>query len=170
MKVRPADVQEALDRFPGCFLAYGSLLGAVRDGGLIPWDLDLDIAYLAENAPPRPQHCYRIAQINSFTRSYGVNEPNYGVMVGKTKVGVQILSAGPDGYRYHTRLAGQLVRVPSEYVETFHTIDFVDREVLVPDQPERWLDWHYGQWRTPDEAYEKSDVWDRRRAEWLIRR
>jgi hypothetical protein len=32
-------------------LAYGSLLGAVRDGDIIPWDYDLDFIVRAEDAP-----------------------------------------------------------------------------------------------------------------------
>ncbi len=67
------------------FLAYGSLLGAIRDGGLIPWDYDIDVeiaiddrdkllvvlqnqlnadfyyAYL-DNTPKYPAYCIRVGK------------------------------------------------------------------------------------------------------------
>lgn len=49
-------VQELLDELDrvcrahglSYFLAYGTLLGAVRDGGIIPWDVDADVWVLGE--------------------------------------------------------------------------------------------------------------------------
>ena len=51
MKSIELEIADEIDRMcrehgVGYFLAYGSLLGAARHGGFIPWDDDMDIAML----------------------------------------------------------------------------------------------------------------------------
>ena len=84
MKAIQLELMDELDRV--CreqdiryFLGYGSLLGAVRHGGFIPWDDDMDVVMLrSENVCSRDStggnraigsRLLRTAMANRYTRS-----------------------------------------------------------------------------------------------------
>jgi SAM-dependent methyltransferase len=142
------------------FLAYGTLLGAVRDGRLIGHDSDADLGYVSEHEHPvdviresfRVQRAltdagYRITRYSALAFKVDVVESD-GVVRGLDVFGGFMR----DG-RLH--LMGE-IRTPfkREWVTPLGTASLEGREFPVPADTDRFLTATYGRsWRVPDPAF-----------------
>ena len=142
------------------YLAYGCLLGAVRDGHMIGHDSDVDLAYLSRFT--HPFDIIREARkAERRIRSLGwkvirFSAANFKVVVplpsGKT-AGVDVFGSFHVGDHFHVtgNLRGHLDRAS---LVPFSTVTLEGVEFPAPADPEAWLAMTYGPtWRTPDPSF-----------------
>jgi SAM-dependent methyltransferase len=168
-------VVEALDfmadRGHDAFLAYGNLLGAVRDGALIGHDDDADIAYLARATHPfdiiveslRIEREFRRAGW-STTRMSGGTFKLWARLPDGLKIGIDVFTAFYYGDRLHV-MPYVAERLPRQAVLPLSRVVLEGRELAAPAQPETLLEATYGPgWRVPDPSFKyEPPRWLRRR-------
>lgn len=142
------------------FLAYGSLLGAVRDGALIGHDSDADLGYVSRCTTPVDviRESFRIQR--ALVRS-GLTVVRY------SGGGLKVIVREADGSRRgldvftgflddgHLVLMGE-IREPfrEEWIWPLGTATLEGREFPVPAAPEHLLAATYGPgWKVPDPAF-----------------
>jgi hypothetical protein len=145
------------------FLAYGTLLGAVRNGGLIGHDSDADLGYVSRHHHPvdairesfQIQRAlvdlgYRIVRYSALAFKVEVEEGD-GVVRGLDVFGGFLM----DGYLH---LMGE-IREPfrEEWIFPLGTTVLEGRTFPAPADTDRFLRATYGAtWRTPDPAFHFS--------------
>ncbi len=159
------------------FLAYGNLLGAVRDGRLIGHDNDADIALLSRGSHPFDVMLESFEVERAFAqagwstlRMSGADFKLLTTMPDGTQVGIDVFSAFHlDGVLHLLpTVAGDL---PREALLPTRPVTLEGRELPGPAGPEALLETTYGPgWRTPDPAFKyEPPRWLRRRMSGLFR-
>jgi SAM-dependent methyltransferase len=158
------------------FLAFGALLGAVRDGHFIPHDSDADVAYLSRHRTP-----VEVAR-ESFELERVMIRAGYWTWrfsAGDFKV----IVPDPEGGRAIDVFAGFVVDGTFYLMPEVHAKDFDEsvilplgevelegRRFVAPADPEALLAITYGpHWRIPDPSFKfETPHWVRRRLDgWL---
>ena len=161
-------IEQVLGELRACgieaFLAYGSLLGAVREGGLIGHDNDADLGYVSTHDHPAE------AVAESFRLQRALVERGLPV-TRYSGMGIRVDVTEPDGgTRGLDVFSGFMREVDGtdqlflmgevgtpfrrEWVWPLSEVTFEGRTFPAPAQPERLLEAMYGPtWRTPDPAY-----------------
>jgi len=141
------------------FVAYGTLLGAVRDGDFIGHDSDADIGYVSPHASPADV-VRESFDLQRSLQAMGYTVQRYSGLGLKVIVQERDGSRGLDvfgGFQRDGRLylmgeVGHPFRDEWLYPRTTATL--AGRSVPVPAQPEHLLEAMYGEgWRVPDPAY-----------------
>lgn len=143
------------------FLAFGSLLGAVREGKLIGHDVDVDLGYFSRHEHPADviREGFRIERVLR-SRGYEPVRENGGFLA--------IFLPQPDGTRRNLDIFtafccdGMLYQVhdvttPGSEADVLplRTIHFEGRRIPVPSRPEVFLEAAYGpSWRVPNPAFQ----------------
>lgn len=129
-------------------LAYGTLLGAVRDKGLIKGDEDVDIYVESEdnlrnNIPFLYDNGLKLCRIEEHVLySFHSDNNSFIDVYIKGKLPTSIWSPWCDS------MCGKAI--PKWYMNRYDTIVFLGMEFLCPHKPERVLAFWYGDtWRTP---------------------
>ncbi|HUF88039.1 MAG TPA: LicD family protein [Thermohalobaculum sp.] len=139
------------------FLAFGSLLGAVRGGDFIPGDNDIDLgvigaAALAAMPAALAGQGVRFSplhRVGGRPSKLKIHHPN-GV-----KIDVKAFEPEPDGNTSWDARSANLVlrkRFPRHF--GLAPMEIRGLTVMVPDCAEAFLEWQYGPgWRVPDPGY-----------------
>lgn len=148
------------------FLAYGTLLGAVRQGALIGHDSDADLGYVSRHSHPVDVVRESFALQRHLT-GLGFETYRYSGIAFK----VDVIES--DGFRRGLDVFGGFIAEPvgdrpamlylmgeigapfaPEWIYPLTTATLEGRSFPVPGEPERLLEVTYGPgWRVPDPAY-----------------
>jgi hypothetical protein len=132
------------------FLISGTLLGYVREGDFIAWDKDIDLGVFSEEIDTSELQA-RVETWPSFT----VKRLDWTARLrldhdNGTKIDVfPHYREGPDRV-WHDGTATRWWNTPFG----LRTVPFLGIDQAIPDDPERYLDENYGDWRTPDPRFD----------------
>lgn len=153
------------------YIAYGTLLGAVRNGRLIGYDNDVDLAYVASSETPVDivRESYRIQRTLSehgwLVRRGSGSRLNVRVLMSDgTTRHVDIFTAFWIGETFHTAVDIGC-RLTREQVLPVSSVELCGHPMAAPADPAAVLEAAYGPgWRVPDPAFQyDSPTWLKRR-------
>ena len=145
------------------WMAFGTLLGAMRNGHAIPHDSDVDLAYLSEEPTPARMigEVYRIRQVLARAGYEVVNKSGSFLTIrvpgtdGRA-VSIDIYTTFIlDGLFYATAT----VRTPlaREAIVPLGSLEFEGVDLPAPARPDAVLETSYGPgWRVPDPGFHHS--------------
>lgn len=172
------------------FLAYGTLLGAIREGAVLGHDSDADLGYVSRHSNP-VDVIRESFEIQRRLRADGWDISRYSGGAFKVSVTEADITRGLDvfgGFLDQGRLylMGEVgVDFDPSWVFPLGTAELEGRTMPVPARPEKFLEAMYGpSWKVPDPAFKfttpartvrafddwfrgtkpGSRVWDRRSA------
>lgn len=142
------------------FLAYGTLLGAVREGGLLGHDSDADLGYVSDHDHPVP------VMLESFALQRRLHEMGFEV-TRYSGLAFKVLVPESDGTIRGLDVFGGFLRdgvlylmgeighpFERDWLEPRGTASLEGRDYPVPADPGRLLEAMYGaSWRVPDPAF-----------------
>lgn len=142
------------------FLMWGTLLGLVREGGLMKHDTDVDVCLMSGDYPRKAELAAAMHR-----RGYGlIRDEPYKLRFARDN---QVLHLDIDVlYSWEGKLLTSAVSSSGEFrglwfepslFATLREVDFLKGlRVLIPSKPELVLKTIYGRWQTPDPSYDSG--------------
>jgi hypothetical protein len=138
------------------FLAYGTLLGAIREGDFLAHDLDLDLGILAEQADAdRLRALLRHAPELRLSWECRLRpRASLVKLVHQSGISVDLVLFERQGDHFLTRILRHGYALPRRrQAFGLRPLIFRGLEVAVPDPPEAFLAEQYGDWQRPCANY-----------------
>jgi SAM-dependent methyltransferase len=144
------------------FIAYGTLLGAVREGTVLGHDSDADLGYVSRHTNPvdvaRESFEIQRALARDGWQTSRYSGAAFKILVTEADVtrGLDVFGGFLDAGRLY--LMGEVgTEFEREWIYPLGTAELDGRPMPVPARPEKLLEAMYGpNWRTPDPAFQFS--------------
>ena len=151
-----SEAADILDRCGKWWVASGTALGLVRDGGLIPHDTDLDFEMLGE-----PGSAWLDAVEAEFLASgfAHARRTPFQRVVAKRDVLVDVTFWYVDGDLVCDHDWGQM-RQPAHLFDDLTSVEFAGRTYPLPSPADEYMLIRYGEgWRIPDDRFESGHLY-----------
>jgi SAM-dependent methyltransferase len=158
------------------FLAFGALLGAVRDGSFIPHDSDADVGYLSRHTSPvdvaRESFALERVMIEAGYWTWRFSAADFKVIVPDPEGGraIDIFAGFVVGDVFYLMPEVHAVNFSADVIRPLGQVELHGRTITAPADPEALLEMTYGpRWRVPDPSFKFTPPrWVRRRLDgWL---
>ena len=147
------------------WLEGGTLLGIRRENRLLPWDNDIDLSVMVDQASgfdtlfralERAGYRVRTRRFDKADSPFNTNDIRlikirekrfFGLSKGA--VCLEIFVKYPQDGASYWEIAGKIKQVPSRFYQSFKTIRFNDYDFSIPELTDEYLSYRYGDWQTP---------------------
>lgn len=155
---------------------YGTLLGIVRDGGLIPWDTDIDLMVFESDLEVVEQligdasFSEMIGQVRSpfHDRASDGTLKRFSIEISVSEVtipvDIDVVRSNSDKMEFFSPLEREkVVVVERSLFEPKRRLDWAGAVIAVPNRVEEFLELLYGpDWKTPNRGWTFLDSFDQK--------
>ncbi len=136
------------------FLSGGTLLGAYRDGDFIPWDWDVELTVLTEEARPKTREILRrMKRLGFGLVKVDFSRKNYKIVLKAYGTTYEILGRKIAGHN-RVRL---MTKIPKHFFEKRDFINLRGAPFPTPFPIEGFLEQLYGDWHQAKRTLNKKE-------------
>ena len=142
------------------FLSGGTLLGVYRDGDFIPWDWDVEVTVLSEEAIIKEGELLKSLVLAGFTiTNLDSTKENFKIDAKGWGTSYEIIG------RYlkdnNSIRARSMTEVPSKFFQSTETVTFRGHDFPAPSPADKFLEAMYGDWKKPKKTVDKNQYYSK---------
>jgi len=153
LKANLLDIKDVFDKYKLDFWPIqGTFLGLYRDGDIIPYDNDVDVAIRREDYPKIEQAKVDLEK-KGFKYIYGLwscPEVAKHVAFVRHMATVDVFLFEKKGLH---RVNRHISQIAAEAFEIYNELKYKGRKFRIFNNPEKWLSYFYGAWEIPVKGY-----------------
>ena len=142
------------------FLSGGTLLGVYRDGDFIPWDWDVEVTVLSEEAIIKEGELLKSLVLAGFTIT-NLDSTKENFKIDAKGWGTSYEIVGRYLKNNNTIRARSMTEVPSKFFQSTEIVTFRGHDFPAPSPTDKFLEAMYGDWKKPKKTVDKNQYYSK---------